>query len=354
MERRAGAYDYRLDVLAKQNLDLISDSPLLMERREANVRFVRRQMETLLGEKFNVLLSTSRYNLIDGRLCGENMFEPAIDSFRRGRDHRRIHGNPIDFPREDAEIIGLEKIEPYMARAGVGEMVFFASLPGGTYRHRFHDIFTKMIDEDGREYVEARRYSSGMSIEEYRDFVRSLGVDVPDTADEVYFLANPVSINDSRFKTAEDVHRYLHRQHSYMPRDVFEQRILEPSMPYIDVYAKSPSLLTFKAVLNRSDEVNEERKNGILSIVNEDSVALSREIYRLGSKDIKEENLPCGNLSDAQENSAFSVAEYDITYSFDKFGSCKSCGSESSLGPCGICKSCDVSMREKKKLGIAA
>ncbi len=347
MERRAAAYDYRLDISGRASLT--------SEQRESHIRYVARQMETLLSEKFNVLLSTSRYNLADGKLYGENMRGAALDSFRRGRDHRRIHGNPVDFAREDAEIVGLETTQDWAIDPNTrsGDMRVSISKPSGTYRHNFYDIFTKKRDERG-EYVEARRYSSGLRSDEYVNFARELGLNAPANADAAFFLGSPISIKDPRFKTAEDIHRYLHREHEYMTKEEFKLRILEPTIPFISTYVNEPSLLAFKAVLNRSDEVYNEWKNGIVSIVNRGSIALNEEIFRLGNKDIKEENLPCGNLSNAEQGSAFSVVEFDITYSFDKFGSCKKCGSKTALGPCGVCRGCDVKSRQEQKFGMAA
>lgn len=355
MERRAAAYDYRLDVQAREDLDLQTNSPVALEKRKTHKRYVRRQMETLLGEKLHVLLSVTRYNLIDGKLYGENMFVPAIDSFRKGRNHRRIHGNPIDFSREDAEVEGFTIVEERMGDPDtpVGHMEFFPSLPGGTYKHRFHDIFTKKADDKGKKFVEARRYSSGLEIHEYRDFVKSLGVEISESNDATFFLANPVSIEDPRFQTADDIHKHLHREHGYMTKEEFEA-ILRATNPYIEYYVQNPNLLAFKAVLNRADEVNDERKNGIISIVGPNSKLLLSEIHRLGSKPIEKTDLPCGNLEEPDENSAFSVVEFDINYTFDEYGFCEECDRETSLGPCGLCRPCDIKIRQKKKFGMAA
>ncbi|MBI2031661.1 MAG: hypothetical protein HYT08_03535 [Candidatus Levybacteria bacterium] len=44
----------------------------------------------------------------------------------------------------------------------------------------------------------------------------------------------------------------------------------------------------------------------------------------------------------------------DLGYDFDQPGPCKKCGSDTRCGPCGICKSCDISIRRKEAFKIAA
>lgn len=355
MERQPMAYDVQFDLVARQQIALEQDSLLRQERLEQHQRYTRDQIITLIGEKYNVLQRVTRYNLIDGELYGENMPEPAINSFRRGRDHKRAHGNPIDYKREDAEVSGFGIVSARLAdpNSPVGQTEFFASPPSGIYRHNCYDTGTKKIDGSGREYIEFNRFSSALSYDEYRDFVRMLGLDAPDNPDSAFFLGNPVTVKDSRFKTPEDIHKYLHREHDYMLREEFDP-IIKATSPHIDFYVKNPSKFALRVVLNRADEVRAERQNGIINIVGFDSVLVQSEINRLGSKPFAEAMLPCGNLSDSQENSPFSVVEFDITYPFDKFGSCKKCASETALGPCGICRNCDIKSRQEQKLGIAS
>src|SRR5690606_6830339 len=98
--------------------------------------------------------------------------EPFMNMLIRGRDYRREHGKPIDHSREDAEVEGFAKIEQTLCSpdTAVGTMMISISPPGekgSSYTHNFYDIFTLAPDKQGDRYIEARRYSSALSNEEY-------------------------------------------------------------------------------------------------------------------------------------------------------------------------------------------
>lgn len=348
---RAAAYDFKLDVADRQAIDMLPDPLLRQERLEEQKRYVRRQVESLLGEKMHVRVRITRYDLKDGKLYGEDMQESAIESFKKGRDHRRLHGNSIDREREDAEIDGIEIIEERMANAQTGDKEFFPSPPGGTYPGNFYDIATKKVDDKG-EYVEFRRYSSALSYTEYRDFLREMGLQTPDEPDDVFFFTHPIPIDNSRFSTADSLHAYLHREHGYMEREEFDA-IIRFSQGAINDYAENPNLFNLKVVINKADEIKDERKNGIIRVFIPNSGLSREERLRLGNKEVKEENLPCGNLNlNDATNGEDRVSVFNRSYEYDIFGSCNTCGKEGMLGPCKMCEACDAkTRREQKKLG---
>ncbi len=348
--KRAAAYDFNLDVIARESIESVEDPVLRQQKLEEQKRYVKTQVETLLGEKMHVLLRVTRYDLKDGKFYGEDMPGPAIESFKKGRDHRRLHGNSVDHKREDAEIDGISLIEERMAEAEVGDEEFFASPPGGTYPGNFYDIVTKRADERG-EYVEFRRYSSALSYDEYRDFYREMGVETPDVPTDAFFLSTPIQIKDSRFQDADVLHAHLHRDHEYMEREEF-QDIMRYSSGVLENYAANPTLFNLRAAINKADQVRKMRENGIEVIMNYSVVDLNREILALGSKKVDLENLPCGNLNlNDAEGPAETVSAFDRSYEFDAVGACVSCGREGMLGPCGLCEPCDAkARREQKKL----
>lgn len=349
-QHRAAAYDFRLDVSARQVIDQLPDLLLRQERLEEQKRYVRRQVEALLGEKMHVLVRISRYDLKNGKLYGEDMQTPAIESFKKGRDHRRLHGNSMDFAREDAEIDGIELIEKRMSdpNTPIGHMEFFPSPPGGTYPRDFYDIGTKKIDEKG-EYVELRRYSSALNYTEYRDFYREMGQQTSDEPDDVFFLSTPIPIDNSRFPTADSLHAYLHREHEYMEREEFEA-VIRGSAPAIIDYVEDPSLFNLRVVISMAGEIKDERKSGIVRIAVLSSRLDSEERLRLGNKEIKEENLPCGslNLNETSNVSKNKVSIFERSYEYGP-GFCIQCGAEG-IGPCGLCEACDAKERRKQKL----
>src|SRR5258708_5788441 len=128
--------------------------------------FIKRQLETHIGERFNVLFSTTRYEVRDGRILGEDSREPFMDVIVRGRDDRLVYGKLIDRDREQAEVTGFQKIEEEVVNPETppGAVILSFSQKGkegSTYEHNFYDIFTKKQDKNG-VYVEARRYSSAL------------------------------------------------------------------------------------------------------------------------------------------------------------------------------------------------
>lgn len=350
--KRAAAYDFRLDVADRRALDTIFDPLLREERLEEQKRYVKRQVETLLGEKLHIRVRQTRYDFRDGRLYGEDMQVPAIESFKKGRDHRRLHGNSADYNREDAEIDGIELIESEMRSVDVGDMMFFPSPPGGTYPGNFYDVATKKVDERG-EYVEFKRYSSALTYPEYRDFLREMGIETPDEPDDVFFLSHPIRLDRSRFPDADSVHAYLHREHGYMEPEEF-QLIMRLTQSAVSEYAENPSLFNLKVVINMVDEIRDERKGGVIRIYTPAAKLDRYERERLGNKEVKEEDLPCGalNLNSVSIGSGDTVPKFKRSYEYDDYGSCKGCGGEKPLGPCGICEPCDAkARRESGKLG---
>jgi hypothetical protein len=319
------------------------------ERERFNA-YVRRQLETHLGERFNVLLSTTRYEIRNNQIFGENMDESFMDVLIRGRNYRRLHGDPIDFDREDAEVFGFAKIETALAAsdAEVGTMMFSISQPGieaevvgqpeSIYKHNFYDIFTLQEDEKGR-YIEARRYSSGLSLAETTDkLIRAemLPKDAKPTAEE--FLANPIGINPktSLFNTADRVHAFLHREHQYLPKDIHDNaiRMVQSLISrYADSVENDPlnaraQNLYLNATLNGFDmavevasEQNSASVNAMHAYALETMFSSRSSVDMLGNKSVRVVATGCGpsgGFGDKGENSAFSVSEFGLGH--DKYG----------------------------------
>lgn len=348
--KRAAAYDVSLDLIAMESIQSVEDPIVRQHRLEEQKRYVKTQVETLIGEKMHVLLRVTRYDVREGKFFGENMQGPAIESFKRGRDHRRIHGNSVDHKREDAEIDGIALIEERMAKAKFGDQEFFASPPGGTYPGNFYDIAELKVDERG-EYVEFRRYSSGLTYEEYADFYREMGIEVPDNPDDAFFLSNPIQIRDPRFSTPDALHKYLHREHGYMEKEEFDE-IIRLSSGILENYAQNPTLFNLRAAINKADQVRKMREGGIEVKTEYGFGELAREIQELGTKKVDTENLPCGNLNlNEADGPADTVSAFNRSYEYDQVGNCVGCGKEGMLGPCGLCEPCDAkARREQKKL----
>jgi len=296
--------------------------------------FIKLQLEKHIGERFNVLLSKTRYELRGDKIFGEGSNEPFTDVLIRGQDFRKLHGNPMDQERENAEVLGFQKIEKIMTdhRTSFGTMVLSFSLKGregSSYQHNFYDIFTK--NQDGS--IEARRYSSALGAGEAARFYLETGYKgKEELADDSFFLLNPIIIKDKRFKTPDDLHRYLHRDHPFTTVEEFE-RIIRGAKASILKYAYSPTPFNFNEALNAAD-----LSAGLLEAdINDD--------LELGLIPVREVKTGCG-LS----GGAYSLSEFGT--SSDKYGSlnfdCPHCKQTNRRKPDQLianCKHCGKDVR---------
>ena len=302
-------------------------------RREALISYNTDQMITNLGERFNVVLSTYQYEIRNGQLWGKDMNEPFINSLVRGRDYRREHGSPVDFRREDAELIGFEKVQRAMTDENTPEGTVMLSisppgLEGSTYKNRFMDIHTKKIDDRGRIFVESQRVSSGLSLDETKEKVSAFAdIKIDDSDTAASFLEQPILIGKGL--TPEDIKFYFYREHDYMDEktfDVVKKSVAHLTTEYAESLVKNPldrdyHRLLFNAILNKADEVAEQIKKEGLEAVEKviplpTIYHIRQEIQNYGYKEVKEIMAGCGlsggyDLTDEQGDSPNSVSEFD-------------------------------------------
>lgn len=307
---------------------------------------IKDNLKSLLGERFNVLISTTRYTLRNGEIYKEGGAEPFLNSVKRGRDYRRSYPDPIDYRREDAEVIGFEKIQDELADPNVqiGTMMISISPPGpenSVYQMNFYDVFTKT-----NWGIEARRYSSALTYQEYAEFLLEMGFEgLGETADDTFFLSNPIKID--KFKTAEDLHNYLYREHEHISVQELE-RVWKDSEALASIYLKAVAMgnLEFKksamnAFLNGADMSHFHKEVEVFKA--SDS---TEKFYALAMKPVREVKTGCGSSCGVSvANSPQSVSEFGTktrNYKFDKEGPCRTCGSDKKqVGPVGICEKCN-------------
>ncbi|MBI2622019.1 hypothetical protein HYW66_00055 [Candidatus Microgenomates bacterium] len=307
------------------------------DKREADPIFIVTQLKTHLKERFNVLLSTAEYSIVDGHLTRRGTDEPFISSIIRGRDLvRRLAPTPVDFDREDAEVEGFgQVIDPFFSnlQTPLGSKVLSISPRGeerSKYQHNFYDIFT-LKTKDGQRYVEMRRYSSALTPPDYARILPGLNPDNPPTATE--FLRKPIKITDI-FATAEQIHGALHKRHDYMEEARFEE-IWEGVQPAVANYLTNRDANSFNAILNLADRV------AFTDYVNR--FPTRAELISLGNQKVRQTVGPCPGKSGAEdENSPFSVSEFDNKHWDYHTGDCVVCNSKNvEVGPCNICRECE-------------
>jgi hypothetical protein len=337
--------------------------------------YTKIQLETNLGERLSVRLSTTRYEIIEGRICSQGEDKPFARVIEAGIKYRRENGNPFDFEREDAELEGFLKIESILLAedAQVGTMMLSVSPPGeegSSYTHNFYDIFVLKKDEKGK-YIEARRYLSSLTIEEYEENLKPLKR-FTQTPNAATFLRDPIKI-DGLFESPDEVHGYFHRDNGYMEVEEYKRlmQIAEPFKEnYINTLINYPGniellFLSYNALLNQTDlalEVmrkSDKRAMEELILFSAFHRPTAREVYDLGMQPVRVAKGPCPGSSGGFSvfgnsirgtNLPFGVSEYGGI--FDDYGpsefQCPDCHKTNRrpknqlLSECQHCKSQNV------------
>lgn len=308
------------------------DTVLFEEKRKGQDGFTKFNLETAIGERFNAGLSQRRDEIINGEICDTHKQQPLLAMIKNGVEYRAKNGySPSDHLRERSEVIGFEKIQDVLTNpfTPVGTMMVSISPHGdkdSLYKHNFYDVFTLKEDEEGR-YIEPRRYSSGLEVEEYVDKARKLQAayfedeDSEDLPFDAYFLSHPIRI-DGDFGDADTLHANFHKNHEYMDNSEYQEiiRLCQPFIhAYLDQLARDPHdewarNLRFNAILNKADEIADQRRNGV--IIHEVFLrATDDEIYRLGEQEVRQVATGCGASDGARSLlegilSPFSVSEF--------------------------------------------
>ncbi len=328
------------------------------DRKERDVQFIAKQLETHLRERFNVLISTVEYGIVDGHLVRQGTEEPFIESIKRGRDIiQKLSPNPVDVDRENAEVTGFEKIDSFLSDPTTllgSKMLSISPIgdEGSRYQHNFYDIFT-LKKRDGERYVELSRYSSALTP---RDYARRLGFDPNNPPKAAEFLADPITIIDVAI-TPEQIHEALHIDHKYMTPSDFDEIWKSPFVQSIAKrYQLNRDARSFNAILNAADEVwenkNKREKGQIYKDYSNHSPSYN-ELRYLEEKEVRQASGQCPGKSGADiNNSPFSVSDFvskDRGYDFDHEGTCVVCQSgPRALGPCEICEQCTVKIEKEE------
>lgn len=363
-QERIVAYEPSFDRKAYETKDL--------KDREKLDAYTKTQLETHLGERFNVLLSTTRYEIKNEKIYGENTNEPFMQILQRGVDYRHKFGNFVDWKREEAEVESFNIIEKTLLSkdARVGEMMLLVSPPGGEnsiYKHNFYDVFSLKEDEKGK-YIEAIRYSSSLTNDEYAQKlkpIKDFGKDVKDFD----FLASPIKV-DAKFKSADDVHKYLHKNHEFITKEEFDQitAVVAPLITsYINTLSEKPfdqrlQLLTYNAILNKADIVlslvrHKDKQKLVRDYIIQSQMSAKTDIFMFGNKPVRVVSTGCGSSGgfNVTNNlnvtfSPFSVSEFANKKNQEWF-SCPKCNYKAN-GPVGnICPGCRLTKEEFAESG---
>lgn len=394
-------YDPEFDTNAYIALNNLLDPLERQRQKDALDGYTRSNLQTMLGERFHTLLSKRTYDIRGGQLFSpEHPDEPALGIFKRGQQYRKENGSSLhDQEREQAEIDTFIPIDESFSdpKTPVGTIQIVVSRPGknlpgqkpSEYQHNFYDVYMKLDNT-----VLYRRYSSALTASETFEkalrlnawyAMHELGNDPTFVPDDIFFLRHPIYLDPrvNSYLNPDAIHAFFHRGHAFMQEDQYNY-ILAACQGYIDAYirivSESPTdrrmrNLAYNALLNRADEVAQafkqtQERGGIGSIYGRNWAALPThaELVTMGMKQVREVTTGCGrsggmSLTELLERnsiqdiarSRFSMLDFgllefsgELGYTFsepEEGQNCKNCGEHASLGPCGICRSCDRYIR---------
>lgn len=325
-------YEMAFDEERAQNLSNIVSIDEYREKKQQFMSETSFNLDTLLGERFNVALSEFTYDIQDGTIYGKDTDEPALDIFKRGRDYRLQNGNPVDWAREEAEVVGFEKTEKVLAdpNTKIGTMMLSISPPvleGSTYGNNFYDIHTLKQTKTGKRYIESRRYASGLYVDEYAPILRpffNVQVDQEDPAASL--LANPIKVEG--IFDADALHGYLHKDIDYLDGEIFKA-VVEQCEPLKKRYVQSVidrpwdrnlHAWNYNAYLNMADDlVKQAEEQGIDSILVVQPIPTDAMVDDLvafyGQQEVRTVKTPCGESGGYDVDRTpgvkpFSVAEF--------------------------------------------
>lgn len=315
-------------------------------RRGLNPLYLSSQIDTYIGERLNVLLHKTKYEINNGLIYGENMSDPFAEVIKKGIDYKRkTQGEDrVDRKREEAELEGFLKIQAVMLdpQTPIGTMMLSVSPKGreeSLYQHNFYDIFT-LKEEKGERFIEARRYSSALTIEEYKDKLKPLKF-VDNIYTDADFLRNPIKIDNVFFDNADQIHAYLHREHETIEVEKFEE-IMKTCEGLKWEYINNPSPKTLDAIKNKADEKAgfSHYDNTYYSefIKSKIPLTVDQEIDYYGNREVRKVATGCGSSGSSSKSlfnnslnisSPFSVSEFGVNET-DDLGDrefpCPACG----------------------------
>lgn len=311
------AYDIAFDAKAYRTLAQLQakDPTLYQQEKERLNNYTEAQLVTNLGERFNVVLSTFEYDIHEGLFFGKDMTEPLLTSIQRGRDYRRIHGNSVDWQREDAEVVGFTKTQQVLSKpeTPVGTIMLSISPPGqeGTsYRHNFYDMYV-LKERSGRRYVETRRYSSGLELEDYVSRIQMLtgkNMFIPGVLD-AHFLQNPFQLSGN----PDALHTFMQQNSNALSEAdfaVIKEDTASYRKAYTDILVHNPydvqlQALAFNAILNKADQSwrkinNKEVSKDLTGFYEERDEITMDKLFYWGSQPVRAVASGCGDSIGAE------------------------------------------------------
>jgi len=271
MPERALAYDPNFDTVNHYQLQ-ISETEISLEeftrlQDQLNSR-IRRNLETNLGERFNVELSQVSYQLDqNGNLKNPDHDEPFLEIVKRGQRYRQSIGSK-ETEREKAEVIGFQHVQELLQTTDDRRQTTVIVIsPRGSessaYQHNFFDIYEKSLplDEDSPCLITMTRFTSQLSYEEFWKVAKYVDPSLPQPLrpTDAYFLSHPLTTDMPH----EEILGKFNPKKDTMPLGEY-QKLIEACTPliitYINALENNPNSSEirqiYNAILNFADHIS--------------------------------------------------------------------------------------------------
>ena len=267
--RQILGYEPLFDIQAYQNLTAIENllSPQEFSSRKTQLdALTRKNLETMLGERFNVEISRVNYQIRNNQLISPLHNEPFLDVIRRGQSYRQQNGS-CETERELAEIESFEivqhlllqnpKTRPGLEQDGsslkdlaLDRKVVVISPRGNkssAYQHNFIDVYSRVGDQ-----VTMCRYTSSATYEQFRVAAGQIDAfcQLPPNPIDADFLKTPLVT----YKNIEEILDLIPPDEGIITQQELEE-INSFCAQIIINYVNNPSYQTFNALLNFADHI---------------------------------------------------------------------------------------------------
>lgn len=332
-------YDQRFDTQAYQTLQaqeiLLSSQELRRRKNQLDLR-TDHNLETALGERFNVAISQIEYQILDDQLLSPEHDEPFLEVIKRGQRYRQqYHSN--DVQRELAEVAGFAEVEHILTSPNFGDAKIIVisprGKPGSIYQHNFFDVYEK-----NGATVNMTRYTSAATYEQFRQAAENLDTfnGLPQNPQDADFLQTPLLT----YLNSDEILLLLHPDIKTMTKQELQklQEALTPiKLAYIKMLSQLPhdkeSLAkTLNTFLNFADRIalrgSDPQTDYLIK-----PFEISKVINYYGALPVRSVSTGCGIQSGfaiVSSFSPFSVAEFAK-------GGCPECGGQTNHFHCPGC-----------------
>ena len=281
------------------------------DRRNPNPALIRKNLETDLGERFNVEISQVEYIFEGPFLKSTQTNEFFIETIKRGIQNRRNYAGTHDRIRELAEFENFNKVQNYLWADDNPDTKVITISPRGPkdscYQHNFFDLYERT--EDGK--ILMTRYASQMTLDQFKNGAKQIDLNFDSELgiDDLYFLQNPIKTK----LTKEEILELFHRDQKALK--VEEHRaLLFACGPLIDDYIKDPSNNHHRALLNFADDyIFNPEARGELLIRTQNPESMPLYLTQLATRPVRYVVTGCGAQGDIvsmTNNLFYSVADF--------------------------------------------